>query len=165
MLLVVPKINQDREGIIMFKDCIGKQSKKVKNIVERGAVKKFAEAISDPHPIFTNEETGRQSRYKQNIAPPTFPMTFDYGTIENLVLPNKGLIHGEQNYHYVRPLLVGEEINCYQEVKEYFEKEGKLGNMGFLVLKRYGEIKAGEMIFTDEQIVIINEAVRKVMST
>ena len=60
----------------MFKDQIGKQSNKVKNTVERGAVKKFAEAIGDLHPIYFDEETGRNSRYKDNIAPPTFPEDF-----------------------------------------------------------------------------------------
>ena len=96
----------------MFKDCIEKRSKPVKNSVERGAVKKFAEAIGDLHPIFIDEEIGKQSRYGTNIAPPTFPRVFDYGVIEGLNLPSKGLIHGEQIYHYKRPLLVGEEITC-----------------------------------------------------
>ena len=100
----------------MFKDQIGKQSNKVKNAVEKGAVKKFAEAIGDLHPIYFDEEVGEKSRYKKNIATPTFPRTFDYGVIDGLDLPNKGLIHGEQTFHYVRPLFVGEEIYCSSKV-------------------------------------------------
>ncbi|MFD2922340.1 MaoC family dehydratase N-terminal domain-containing protein [Halobacillus naozhouensis] len=147
----------------MLTDSIGKRSGKVKNIVERGAVKKFAEAIDDAHPIFICEKTGRQSRYRANIAPPTFPRVFDYGVIEGLDLPKKGLIHGEQLYHYERPLLVGEEIHCYQEVHDYYERNGKSGEMGFLQIKRYGEDSDGQLIFTEEQVVIITEAVRKGM--
>jgi acyl dehydratase len=148
----------------MYHDSIGKRSNKVKNIVERGAVKKFAESIGDSHPIFIDEEAGKQSRYKANIAPPTFPRVFDYGIIEDLKIPAKGLIHGEQIYHYKRPLLVGEELSCYQEVSNYFEKKGNFGEMGFLVLKVYGETLTGELVFTADQVVIINEAVRKAMS-
>ena len=147
----------------MLKESVGKRSNKVKNIVERGAIKKFAEAIGDLHPIYTDEETGRNSRYKNNIAPPTFPRVFDYGEIEDLKLPNKGLIHGEQIYNYNRPLVVGEEIVCYSEVKNFFEKKGSNGSMLFLVLKRYGDDEQGNNIFTEEMVVIINEAVRKVM--
>ncbi|UOR11465.1 MaoC family dehydratase N-terminal domain-containing protein [Halobacillus amylolyticus] len=147
----------------MLKHGIGKRSNKVKNTVERGAVKKFAEAIGDLHPIFICEETGKQSRYNHNIAPPTFPRVFDYGTIEELNLPSKGLIHGEQIYHYERPLMVGEDIQCYSEVKDYYERNGKSGEMGFLLLKRYGEDLEGNLIFTEEQVVIITEAVRKEM--
>jgi hypothetical protein len=74
----------------VFSDQVGKRSNKVKNLVERGAVKKFAEAIGDVHPIYIDVETGSNSRFQNNIAPPTFPRTFDYGVIEGLNLPNKG---------------------------------------------------------------------------
>lgn len=132
--------------------------------MERGAVKKFAEAIGDIHPIYFDEETGRNSRFRNNIAPPTFPRTFDYGVIEGLNLPNKGLIHGEQTFHYERPLLVGEEIVCYSEVKKYFEKNGNFGEMGFLVLESFGEDLAGNTIFSSTSTVVITEAVRKVLT-
>lgn len=145
----------------MYKDQIGNKSNKVKNIVERGMLKKFAESIGDPHPIFINEEYGRQSRYGQNIAPPTFPRVFDYGDIEGLYLPNIGLIHGEQIYHYERPLFVGEEVYCYTELMDYYEKEGNNGLLGFVILKRYGEDLEGKTIFTESQTVIISETVRK----
>lgn len=147
----------------MFQEAIGKRSNQVKCTVERGAVKKFAEAIGDNHPIYVDEETGRKSRYQNNITPPTFPRVFDYGVIENLHLPDKGLIHGEQIYHFERPLFVGEEIYCYQAVEDYYEKSGTGGDMGFLVIKRYGETPKGALIFTATQVVIINEAVRKAM--
>ncbi|NHC39658.1 MaoC family dehydratase [Bacillus sp. MM2020_1] len=147
----------------MFKDRIGKQSNKVKNVVERGAVKKFTEAIGDFHPIYFDEETGENSRYKANIAPPTFPRIFDYGDIEGLNLPDKGLIHGEQTFHYERPLRVGEELYCFAKVKNYFEKKGNFGEMGFLVIENYGEDVSGAIIFSSTSTVVISEAVRKVL--
>jgi acyl dehydratase len=148
----------------LFKDQIGKQSNKVKNDVERGAVKKFAEAIGDLHPIYFDEETGRNSRHRSNIAPPTFPRTFEYGVIDGLNLPNKGLIHGEQTFHYERPLRVGETIYCYSKVKNYFEKKGNFGEMGFLVVENYGEDASGTLIFSSSSTVVISEAVRKVLA-
>jgi acyl dehydratase len=148
----------------LFNETVGKRSNKVKNVVERGAVKKFAESIGDLHPIYFDEEAGRNSRYQNNIAPPTFPRTFDYGVIEGLNLPNKGLIHGEQTFHYKRPLVVGEELLCYSEVKKYFEKKGNFGDMGFLVLESFGEDAAGNVIFSSTSTVVISEAVRKVLT-
>lgn len=148
----------------MFEHLIGKKSSKVKNTVERGAVKKFAEAVGDLHPIYVDEETGRNSRYRCNIAPPTFPRVFDYGEIAELFLPNKGLIHGEQTYHYKRPLRVGENILCYSEIKNYYDKKGAFGEMGFLVIESFGEDTDGHLVFTSTQTVIISEAVRKVLS-
>lgn len=147
----------------MYKDFIGKQSTKVRNVIERGAVKKFAEAIGDAHPIFIDEQVGNASRYKTNIAPPTFPRVLEYGSIDGLVLPEKGLIHGEQIYEYERPLRVGEEIYCYSKVDNYVEKKGSTGTMGFLTISENGEDKNGNPIFSSRLVVIITEAVRKAM--
>lgn len=147
----------------MLKETVGLSSAKVKNIVERGAVKKFAEAIGDLAPIYIDEEVGSNSRYGRNIAPPTFPITLDYGQIPELKLPSKGLIHGEQIYHYKRPLFVGENVYCYTKIKDYYEKRGSQETLGFLETVRYGEDSEGKLIFTEERVIIINEAVRKGM--
>ncbi|MEH7223501.1 MaoC family dehydratase N-terminal domain-containing protein [Bacillus sp. JJ1566] len=149
----------------MYKDFIDKQSAKVKNVVERGAVKKFAEAIGDAHPIFIDEGFGKASIYKTNIAPPTFPRVLEFGRIEGLILPEKGLIHGEQIYKYERPLLVGEEISCYSKVENYVEKKGSTGSMGFLTISENGEDSNGKLIFSSKLVVIITEAVRKGLMT
>ena len=147
----------------MYQDVIGKKSEKVKNVVERGLVKRFAEAIGDLNPLYLDEEVGKGSRYGANIAPPTFPRTFDFGVVPGLRLPEKGLIHGEQTYHYKRPLIVGEEVYCYAEISDYYEKTGTNGRMGFLVTKRYGEDEDGNIIFIEGSTTIITEAVREAM--
>ncbi|MBN8193180.1 MaoC family dehydratase N-terminal domain-containing protein [Bacillus sp. NTK074B] len=145
----------------MFQSYIGKRSTPVNNTVEKGAVKKFAEAIGDPHPIYVEEDAGRRSRYGGNIAPPTFPRVFDYGTVKGFHLPNVGLIHGEQSFHFERPLKVGESIQCYTEIKDYYERNSSSGTLGFLVIEDVGEEAGGERIFSSQAIVIITEAVRK----
>lgn len=144
-----------------MKELIGRKSKKVKNIVEAGAVKRFAFSIGDPSPLYIDEATGENSRYKRRIAPPTFSFTLDYGEIPELQLPAEGVIHGEQSFHYRRPLFVGEEIFCHFEIKDYYEKLGNHGSMGFLVMKRYGEDLNQDLIYTEELVLILNEVVRK----
>lgn len=147
----------------MFHDLIGSKSNKVKNFVEHGRVKQFAESIGDLHPIYVDEEYGRKSKYGRNIAPPTYPRVFDFGVLEQVKLPSKGLIHGEQRYIFKRPLFVGEEVYCYTELQNYYEKTGGNGLMGFVVIKRYGEDPEGNLIFTEEMTAIITETVRKAM--
>lgn len=149
----------------MFTSFIGKKSDRVKNTVERGAVKKFAEAIGDMHPIYIDEQFGSGSRFGGNIAPPTFPRVFDYGIIDGFHLPTDGLIHGEQVFHYERPLRVGEDIYCYSEVLDYFDKKGSQGLLGFLVLASNGEDEGGNSIFTSKQVVVITETVRRLLQS
>ncbi|USK26530.1 MaoC family dehydratase N-terminal domain-containing protein [Bacillus sp. CMF21] len=148
----------------MFKHLIGSASEKVKNSIEQGTVRKFAVAIGDENPLFIDEAAGARSKYKRNLAPPTFPVTLSYGTIEGLKLPSKGLIHGEQSFHYEKPLLVGDTVYCSSKLVNYRERKGSGGSMGMLTIERLGETEEGDLIFSMKQVVIINEAVRKVMN-
>lgn len=148
----------------MFETTIGKQSKRVKNIVDRNRVKLFAHAIGDEASIYLDESVGEASRYGGNIAPPTYPRVFDYGQIDGLKLPSKGLIHGEQIYHYERPLLVGEEVYCYARVADYKERQGQNGRMGIMRIENNGEDANGQSIFSSTVVIIINEAAIKGMN-
>jgi len=147
----------------MFEHLAGKKSNKVLTTVERGTVKKFAEAIGENHPIYIDREYGSKSSYGDNIAPPTFPRTFDYGSIEGLELPNAGLIHGEQSFEYKRPLVVGENLYCYSQVESYVEKTTKTGSLGFLTLNNCGEDENGQVIFKSKIVIILTEKVREGM--
>jgi acyl dehydratase len=140
---------------------IGCRSEAVSNVVEKGAVKKFAEAIGDPNPLYVDEEAAKASRYGHLLAPPTFPRTFEYGEVEGMGPPGQGLIHGEHRIRYERPLFVGEEVLCHAEVKDYYEKEGREGTLGFLISEHVGESPEGERIFTMLDTAILTPAVRE----
>ena len=48
---------------------IGKSEETVIMEVEKGAIKKFADAVDDPNPLYWDEEYARGSRYGSIIAP------------------------------------------------------------------------------------------------
>jgi acyl dehydratase len=146
---------------VSFERFIGQRSEPVVNVVEKGAVRKFAEAIGDPNPLYVDEEAAKASRYGRLIAPPTFPRIFEYGEVEDLGSPGQGYIHGEHRISYERPLLVGEEVFCYAEVKDYYEKEGREGPLGFLISERVGESPYGERIFTMLDTAVLTPAMRE----
>ncbi len=144
-----------------FERFIGERSEAVSNVVEKEAVKKFAEAIGDPNPLYVDEEEAQKNRYGRLIAPPTFPRTFEYGEVEGVGAPGQGFIHGEHRIRYERPLFVGEEVSCYAEVKDYYEKEGREGTLGFLISERVGESPRGELIFTMTDTAVVTPAMRE----
>lgn len=146
---------------MLYEGFVGRRSQAVRNLVERGAVRRFAEAIADTSPLYTDEEEAEKSRYGALLAPPTFPRTFDYGEIARLELPSSGLIHGEFHIEYERPLLVGDEILCHMELKESYDKASRRGLLGFLVFERVGRSVSGEKVFTTNDIVVVTEAVRQ----
>lgn len=148
----------------LFEEHVGRRSEPVGNPVERVAVRRFAEAIGDPNPLYTDPEAARESGHGGIIAPPTFPRTFEYGSVPGVELPSSGLIHGSHRTVYERPLYVGEELLCRVELKESFDREGRTGRLGFLVFERTGETPDGERIFTSDDTVIVTEKVREALA-
>ena len=144
-----------------FERFVGERSEAVRNVVEKGAVEKFAEAIGDPNPLYVDEEAAKASRYGGLITPPTFPRTFEYGEVEGMGAPGQGFIHGEHRIRYERPLFVGEEVSCYAKVKDYYEKEGREGTLGFLISERVGESPRGELIFPMTDPAVVTPAMRE----
>ncbi len=147
----------------MWQPFVGAQSTVEINWVERGAVRAFAEAIGDRNPLYMDEEVAKKSRYHRCMAPPTFPMTFRYGTIPGLPMPASGLIHGQQVFNYTRRLFVGDQVFCSQTLTDVYEKVGSLGRLSFLVFERVGIDHEGEHMFTNTETYIITEIVRKSM--
>ena len=146
---------------MLYEDFLGLSSEPVRNVVERDAVRLFAEAIADPSPLYRDEGAASGSRYGRLLAPPTFPRTFDYGKVEGLELPPAGLIHGEFQISYERPLLVGDEILCRLMLKDSYDKRGRRGLLGFLLFERTGEDPEGNLVFTTSDTVVVTEAVRR----
>jgi acyl dehydratase len=146
---------------VLYKGFIGRSSEPVRNVVERDAVRLFAEAIADPSPLYRDEEAARRNRYGRLLAPPTFPRTFDYGRVEGLELPPAGLIHGEFRIFYKRPLLVGDELLCRLTLSDSYDKRGRRGLLGFLLFERTGESVDGDLVFTTNDTVVVTEAVRR----
>lgn len=149
---------------MLYRGFVGKSSEPVRNLVEREAVRLFAEAIADPSPLYHDEERAKRSRYGRILAPPTFPRTFDYGRVDGLELPPAGLIHGEFRISYMRPLLVGDELLCRLKLKDSYDKEGRRGLLGFLFFERTGEDREGNLVFTTNDTVVVTEAVRRGIS-
>ncbi|MCI0183096.1 MAG: MaoC family dehydratase N-terminal domain-containing protein [Acidibacillus sp.] len=138
----------------MTDDFIGRWSTAVPNVVERGAVRKFADAIGDANPVYRDDEAAKKSRFGQLIAPPTFSRTFEYGIVEGFQLEGDGLIHGEQVFHFERPIYVGEEVYCSMRVADTYTRDGGSGKMTFYLFEQKGETATGELIFTAKMNVI-----------
>lgn len=134
---------------------LNRWSHPVPNVIEQGAVRKFAQAIGDDNPIYQNEVYAQTTRYGRLIAPPTFAITLDYGVIDGLSIPQAGLIHGEQSFTYTRPLFVGEKVWCSLRLTDVNTRKGSSGQMTFLVYERRCVDEAGLTIQTDRMNIIV----------
>jgi acyl dehydratase len=113
--------------------------------VELGKIREFAKAVKDPNPVFFDET--------QPLAPPTFLMTLahwigDLGQTRSAVkLDYRRLLHGEQDFEYVRPIRAGDVLRFRSRTKDVFEKAGKRGGkMLFVVGETEFRNQAGEVV-------------------
>ncbi len=118
-------------------DLIGRESEVVLFEVERGAIRKFAEAVQDQTPACA----------RGDVAPPTFPTTFRM-TIPGVTFDLARVLHGGQEYRYERPLRAGDRVRCRVRVADVYRRHGRLGEMTFLILAMEGMDESGSPVFT-----------------
>jgi acyl dehydratase len=116
--------------------------------VERGAIRRFAEAIGDPNPLFNDERAARKTRFGGMIAPPTFCRLLG-SPIPNVSLGGaaRGL-DGGSDWEYFQPIRPGDRITVQSRLADLREAEGRLGPMVFIVIETSYTNQFGELCAT-----------------
>ena len=131
---------------LLDKTLIGIESETELFEVERGAIRKFAEAIGDPHGMYL----------RGDVAPPTFPITFRVKIPGLANVDPARFIHANEEYTYERPLRAGDQVACRRKIVDLFHKEGRLGQMTFVITTMEGRGPDGQLLFTSKSTVIIH---------
>jgi acyl dehydratase len=116
-------------------------------VVEAGKIAEFARAVLNPSPAHEGDDA---------VASPTFPQSMalwraraprpESGTGRG-GLDMRRVLHGEQEFEYVRPLRPGDVLTATSHVKDRFEKEGKRGGtMTFIVSETVFRDQSGEIV-------------------
>jgi len=145
---------------MLDKTLIGRESEPVVHDVERGAIRRFAEAIGDPNPIYVEDEAARQAGYPAVVAPPTFPfvLTMNERFRHSLDLGTRSLLHGEQQFDYARPLVAGDRITVRTRVADVQERAGGSGPMDILVLEDEGRDAQGALVFRARATLVLRRS-------
>ena len=102
--------------------------------VEKGAIRRFAEAVGDPNPLWTDEASSRKSRYGGLIAPPTFLRSVGLERPKlPFRIPYSRLLDGGSDWEYFEPVRVGDRVTAVARIVDVSERSGRLGTMLFIV--------------------------------
>jgi acyl dehydratase len=107
----------------------GKEYGEVTLPVVREQVIEFADAIGEGNPIFRDPEAARAAGYPEQVAPPTFVAKMQIMSSGQVVVdPELGLdysrvVHGEQEYEWRRPAVVGDVLSARPRIAEIFAKK------------------------------------------
>src|SRR5690625_3895082 len=142
------------------KSVIGLTSEEYVVEVEKGHIKKFAEAIGDFNTLYHDEGFAKESIDGWIIGRPSFPVA---RTSEGVEIPlgrdMRRLFHGEQELMYERVIHVGDKLHCQMSVADLYEKEGKSGTMQFLVLDTEMKDENNKLVVTSRMNIIYRPAI------
>ncbi len=129
---------------LVSRDLIGRQSDEVLVEIERGAIRKFAEAVGDT----------TQACLRGELAPPTFPTTIRI-PIPGVTYDLSRVLHAGQEYRFERPIRAGDRLRCRTRLQDVYQREGRLGAMTFLIIELEGRDENGERVFSGRSTVIV----------
>lgn len=93
--------------------------------VSRELIRRFADAIGDPNPVYRDVEAAKAQGYPDVIAPPTFltVLGFRLAGAGPMADPALGLnyalvVHGEQRFVHHRPVRPGDVLKIVSSVED-----------------------------------------------
>ena len=113
--------------------------------VERGAIKRYAEAIDDPNPLYYDVECAKRGGYRDIVAPLGFygwPVKGKgaFESMEKMVdlfihAGYPALLDGGVEVEPFLPVCAGDILAAYAKVVDLYERAGKAGSMLFFILE------------------------------
>ncbi len=136
--------------------------------VEKGAIRKFADAVDDRNPLYWDEEYARNSRYGLIIAPPGFfgwPIRWVRGSTfimfpssdepvgaivdSRAVLVEAGygrVLDGGIDYEFFATIRAGDTLTAASKIESIVEREGRSGKMIFVYTETTYTNQNGELV-------------------
>jgi hypothetical protein len=152
----------------LLKSIIGKPTANAKVVIERGPVSYFADAVLEQSPVYSSKDAATAAGFTDIPAPPTFAFAMEHmGKFPELqpadapkgnplmtalgpLIAKGGLIlHGEQEFTYHRPIVVGDVLVSQGKVTDAYQKESKGKTMTFIVTETvWSDEKTGDPVVT-----------------
>jgi acyl dehydratase len=119
--------------------------------VERGKIKEFADAIGDASRVYRDPDSAEAKAAGGILAPPTLLRTFLYETrdaVEALKVADWSyIVHGEQEFEYLKPVLAGDVLSAQDRIASMSEKESRrAGKLQIAVIETTFTNQRGEKV-------------------
>jgi len=128
----VPEIEKFLSGLI------GPVGKPDTMAVELGAVRKMAKAVEDHDPIHYDAVAAIARGYRGVVAPWPLLWLFYFNAADHRIdfTFGRATVHGEDEYEFHEPMIVGDEITLGTAISEARLKQGRSGLLGVVVEER-----------------------------
>lgn len=137
----------DAEAEAYLQSLIGPIGEEVQTLVELGAVRRMALCVGDLDPIHFDEAAAKARGYRGVVAPwPLLWLYFFTCSIYEHDFPfGKATVHGQDDYEFFEPMIVGDVITVRTAMVDAKLKHGKVGRLGQVVSERRFTNQRGEL--------------------
>jgi len=129
-------------------------------------IRRFTRATGDENPLYLDEEYACKSKYGGIVAPPLFheTMCFAKDVSESQLMPD-GLpketdwllprlpttrtVHGGSEVELFQPMRPGDVITAKKRIADVYQKQGKSGNLVFVVTETTYTNQRNELLIVD----------------
>lgn len=148
----------EQSAIDEIKSMIGIETEPVVIEIEKGMIKRLADAIEDPNPLWQDEEYAGKSKYGQIIAPPGFLHTAMMigKKPEFPQLASMSTLDGGGDWQYFVPIKAGDRITFTSKLTGVRLREGKMGETVFLSIEMTWRNQEGEMVALNHSTIIFH---------
>ena len=122
-----------------MKKAIGVESEPTIVLIEKEPIRRFAEAIGDPNPVYHDEEYAKKLGYRSIIAPPGYHPQYSYpikrGSREGprFRMPFTRNLNGGNEYEFFEPIQAGDVLSITNRLGDIYERDGRMGKMLFTI--------------------------------
>ena len=139
-----------------FAQFVGRESAPLTVEVERGHIRRFAEAVGDANPIYVDEAVARAAGHPRIPAPPTFAVALRANDPRaGIDIDWRKLLHGEQSFVFARPLYAGDKLTLTARIANASVKETKSGVMDVMELETMASDSDGMLVFTAWSVILV----------
>jgi acyl dehydratase len=137
----------DAEAERYLQTLIGPIGEEVTTLVELGAARRMALALGNLDPIHFDEAAAKARGYRGIVAPwPLLWLYFFTCTVYEHDFPfGKATVHGQDDYEFHEPIVVGDQLTIRTAMVEAKLKHGKTGRLGQVVSERRFTNQRGEL--------------------
>jgi acyl dehydratase len=127
--------------------------------VEKGQLQLFAKATGETDAIYFDEGAARAAGHPNLPAPPTFLYSLDLlapdpkGTFGLLGIDIGKVLHGEQQFAYVRQIYAGDRIKLSTRISDIYDK--KKGTLDFVVQDTVAENRHRLAVGTSRTVIVV----------
>ncbi len=145
---------------MLDRTAVGRKASPTLHEVEKGAIRRFAEAIGETNQVFFDDAAAKAAGYKALPAPAAFFFSFTNGQDlrELLGVPLRSLLLAELSWEIERSMVVGDRLMVSARIAEVTERPGPAGPVEMAIIEDEGRDVEGLLVYRGKRTYVFRPA-------